>query len=496
MNQTLLDDYRSVSLTNQEYRNNRDRWEFLLYSYVGGEEYRRQSYLTKYQLETAQEYQQRLNTTPLDNHCQSVIGVYISYLFRENAEREFGMWNGQPDVDSFLDDCDYEGRDLDTFMKEVSIWSSVFGHTWILMTKPFTGAGTLGEEQSMGIRPYVNILTPLAVMDWKWTRTLSGSYELTYFKYIEEIVDRSTTIREWTKDLINTWVMDDDKKEANLVTQEINQLGVIPAVLSYNKRSIVKGIGVSDVSDIADIQRMIYNLNSEIEQSHRLDGHPSLVVTPETQYGSGAGAIIVMPDTLDPGLKPYVLEHGGGNVQSLHATIEQLVKSIDRLSNTGGVRGTEVRTLSGVAMEVEFSLLNARLAEKADNLELAEEQLWTLYGLYQGREWEGEITYPGTFNIRDKQREFAQLVQAKSAATDPRVLQVIDHEIIELLGEDADLIMPEMVTLQDGQEVPYDSAEPFEEPEELYNPSTGEQGWVIDFTSKREAMLNGWIEVE
>jgi hypothetical protein len=271
---------------------------------------------------------------------------------------------------------------------------------------------------------------------------------------------------------------------------------MIPAVLAYNKRSIVKGIGVSDITDIADIQRLIYNYNSEIEQSIRLDGHPSLVVTPDTQYGSGAGAVIVMPENSDPGLKPYVLEHGGANVATIHDSIAQLVEAIDRISNTGGVRATQTKTQSGVAMEVEFSLLNSRLAEKADNLELAEEQLWKLFAMYQGLEWTGCIEYPGSFNIRDQQREFAQLATAKAAATDPRVLQLIDHEIIELLGEDADIIMPEMATLMNGETVPYDSAEPFEEPELLYDPATGEEGWVITFADKRAKMAQGWVEKE
>lgn len=30
----------------------------------------------------------------------------------------------------------------------------------------------------------------------------------------------------------------------------------------------------------------------------------------------------------------------------------------------------------------------------------------------------------------------------------------------------------------------------------MFNPVTGETGWVIDFESKREAMLNGWVEKE
>lgn len=464
---TLHDDYALVASNNTEYNDNRDRWEFLLNSYVGGDEYRRQGYLTRYQLETANEYQQRLNNTPLDNHCQSVISVYISYLFREKPERDFKEWEIYQDVEDFLDDCDYDGRSLDSFMKDVAVWSSVFGHSWILMTKPDIGATTLGDEQAAGLRPYVNLLTPLAVVDWTWSRSSTGAYELSYFKYIEEIVDKLTVVKEWTLTSIKTWHLDDQAKEAYLNEEVPNMLGVIPAVLAYNKRSIVKGIGVSDLADIADAQRLIYNYNSEIEQSIRLDGHPSLVVTPNTQFGSGAGAIIQMPENLDPGLRPYVLEHGGANVASIHASIAQLTDAIDRMANTGGVRAVQSQAMSGVALEVEFSLLNARLSEKADNLELCEEQLWKLFGLYQGREWNGEVEYPGSFNVRDQLREFQQLQIAKSAATDPRVLAYIDHEILECLGEDADLIMPEMV---DPTTIP--AVMPFE-PHVMVDPETG-----------------------
>ena len=489
MNKTLTDDYKYISVTNMEYSRNRDRWEFLLYSYIGGQEYRDQGYLTRYKLESNEEYQTRLRTTPLDNHCQSVVGVYMSYLFREDPDRDFKGWEYYSDVEDFLNDADLDGRSLNSFMKDVAIWSSVFGHCWIIMTKPDLGAPTLGAEQAMGVRPYVNLLTPLAVMDWKWSRMPNGAYELSYFKYVEEIVDKVTVIREWTRDSIKTWHMDEDKKEANIEMEEVNQLGSIPAVIAYNKRSIVRGLGVSDITDISDLQRLIYNYNSEIEQSIRLDGHPSLVVTPDTQYGSGAGAVIVIPESSDPGLKPYYLEHGGANVSSIHNSINQVIESIDRLSNTGGVRGTEVRTLSGVAMEVEFSLLNARLAEKADNLELAEEQLWRIYGLYQARQWMGQVEYPSSFNIRDKQREFQQLNTAKQTATDPRVLQVIDHELVELLGEDPDIVLPF------GEYLPTEQLPqaPEFEPHVMIDPATGEERIARTEEEHLELSAQGWV---
>ena len=438
--QELLDDYRALSSTHWLWTRNRDRYEFLYNSYSGGEDYRKGGYLTRYQLETGNEYTARLLNTPLDNHCQSVIATYISFMFREEPEREFYTWAGQADVEDFLNDANMEGQSFDGFMKQTATWASVFGHCWIIMTKPNLGAASLGQELEMGVRPYVNLLTPLVVSDWNWERMPGGKYELSYFKYVEEVIDNITTVREWTRDTIKTWVMDDQKKEAYLELEEINQLGMIPAVLVYNQRGITKDLGISDINDIADLQRQIYNLTSENEQSIRMDGHPSLVVPPTAQLGSGAGAIIQLQEGSDPGLNPYYLEHGGNAITSIHSSIDKLVEAIDRISFTGGVRATATKTMSGIAMETEFQLLNAKLSEKADNIELAEEQIWKLFGLYQGREWVGEIEYPSSFNIRDDQREFAQLASAKSAATNPKVLDIIDGKIVELLGEDPEVL--------------------------------------------------------
>jgi hypothetical protein len=230
--------------------------------------------------------------------------------------------------------------------------------------------------------------------------------------------------------------MDDVKKEAYMENEEENQLGKIPAILVYNQRGITKDIGVSDINDISDLQRQIYNLTSENEQAIRLDGHPSLVVPPTAQLGSGAGAIIVLQEGSDPGLNPYYLEAGGTSVPNIHTSIDKLVEAIDRISFTGGVRSTVKKVQSGIAMEVEFNLLSAKLSEKADNLELAEEQIWELYGLYQNRVWMGEIKYPDTFSIQDDDREFTHLQQAKAAATDPVVFRIIDEQLVEMLGEE------------------------------------------------------------
>jgi hypothetical protein len=373
--------------------------------------------------------------------------VYISFLFRTEPDRDFGLLENDPGLEDFLADADLDGRSFNAFMKETAIWASVFGHTWVLMTKPSIAAETLADQIAQGVRPYVNLLTPLVVIDWSWERLPNGRYQLAYFKYIEDVNNNVITVREWTPDFIRTHRYDENKRISELVYEEINELGKIPAVLVYNERSQVRGLGISDISDIADQQRAIYNELSEVEQSVRLEGHPSLVATPTTQIGAGAGALILMEENLDPGLKPYMLNADATPINMIYESINNRVRMIDRMANTGSVRAVETTTLSGIAMETEFQLLNAKLSEKADNLELAEEQIWNLYAEYQGSTWTGEIEYPGSFNIRDTGREVQQLLTAKSAATDPSVLAVIDHHLLVALGEDpGDLVLGQQPT--------------------------------------------------
>lgn len=474
--QTITQEINKLISGNDIYDTYKTQWQYLLESYIGGEEYRRAHHLTRYQLETEAEYTARLKTTPLDNHCQSVISVYNSFLFREMPEREFGNITNMPELEDFLEDSDYDGRSLDAFMKDVSTYSSIFGHCWIIIAKPNVSATTLAEQQQQGVRPYLNLLTPLTVLDWQWTRSQSGKYTLDYLKYLEEVNGNVHTVKEWTPDTVRTRTVN---AEDNTIIEDIieeNQLGKIPAVCAYNGRSTVRGIGVSDIADIADAQKFIYNAKSEIDQSIRLDSHPSLVKTPETQAGIGAGSLIHMPENLDPALKPYVLEFSGANIQNILASIEHTIDSIDKMANTGAVRATESRTMSGVAMETEFQLLNARLSEKADMMELAEEQMWKLWCEYMGMTWDGEIDYPGSFNIRDTGSEIQQLKEAALAQPlDPRVKAAIDMKILDWLDLDED----ELAALNDNRIITPNTvpeAEDYYEftPHEMTNPITGE----------------------
>jgi hypothetical protein len=439
MNQTLIEQYLHVTTTNRLWTRNRDRWEYALEGYMGGEEWKRGLHLTKYINETNSEYQARIYATPLENHSQSVIQTYISFLFRQPCERDLGSLVNDPAVEEFLEDADLDGRSLPAFMKEVSIWTSVFGHAWILVVKPNVGAQTKGDELQQGVRPYVNLITPLLVTDWRWNRQPNGRYNLTYLKYIEDANDSVSTIKEWFENEIHTWVVDHEYKTVKEHIIEVNELGEIPAICAYNQKSPVRGIGVSDIADILDCQKFIYNMTSEVEQSVRINGHPALVKTAGTEASAGAGAIIQMEDNLDPGLRPFILGVST-DVNQIFTAINHYSEIIDKIANTGAIRSTQSSVMSGVAREQEFQLLNARLSAKADNLELTEEQIWQWFAYYQGTSWNGKIEYPDSFAIRDTDSEIARLKIAKDTATDPVVLRKIDEQILKWMGEDDDVL--------------------------------------------------------
>jgi hypothetical protein len=307
----------------------------------------------------------------------------------------------------------------------------------MILDKPNVTTNTQAEELEQDIRPYLSIVTPENVLDWNFERQPNGKYELNYLKIREE-VDREngTYMRVWYPDRIDTLYMP-EREEPRIIDTVDNQIGKIPAVILYNSKSHKRGIGQSDLTDIADLQKSIYNEYSEMEQLIRLTNHPSLVKTPSVNASAGAGAVIEMPDELEPNLKPYLLQPSGSSLSSIMDSIESKVSSINRIAHIGAVRTTKSGISSGVALQTEFELLNARLSEKADNLEIAEEQLFRLYSMFQDTDFDGEINYPDSFNIRDYATDLIFYQQAKSInVQSPTLNKEIDKEIARAVVDD------------------------------------------------------------
>jgi hypothetical protein len=428
--------------THKDYNQSIANWEFYIRSYNGGYDYTVGQYLNRYNLELDNEYHQRLYNTPCDNHCRNIIQIYSSFLFRVKPTREFGELEGEPTLSNFLKDADLDGNNFNAVIKQAQNYASIYGHVLLILDKPPVQTRTRADELSQDIRPYVSIVTPENVFDWNYTRLLNGKYELDYLKIREEVdKEGGSYFRIWTPEKIDTVYIEKYGDNPRVIDTAENQIGKIPAVILYNAKSHKRAIGQSDLSDIANLQKSIYNDYSEIEQLVRLTNHPSLVKTPSVNASAGAGAIIEMPEELEPNLKPYLLQPSGQNLESIMNTIRTKVEAINRIAHTDAVRTTKAQVSSGIALQTEFELLNARLSEKADNIEIAEEQLFRLYAQYQNTVFDGLINYPDSFNIRDYASDLTFYQMAKAMNIESATFnKEVDKEIAKAVVDDNDIL--------------------------------------------------------
>ena len=423
--------------THKDYKETVNNFEYYIRSYNGGYDYTLGQYLNRYNLELDNEFNQRLANTPCDNHCRNIIQIYSSFLFRVKPSRNFGSMADEPSLESFLKDADLEGNSFNSVIKQAQNYASIYGHCFMILDKPAIQTRTRAEELNQNIRPYVSIVTPENALDWNFKRELNGKYYLDYLKIREEVdKEGGTYFRIWYPDRIDT-IYQKDNEEPSLIDTAENQIGKIPAVILYNSKSHKRGIGISDLTDIADLQKAIYNEYSEIEQLIRLTNHPSLVKTPSVNASAGAGAVIEMPEEIEPNLKPYLLQPSGANLNAIMDSIRHKVEAINRIAHTGAIRTTKQQVSSGIALQTEFELLNARLSEKADNLEIAEEQLFRLYAQFQNVEFDGEINYPDSFNIKDYAMDLQFFSMAKAMnLQSPTFNKEIDKEIVRSVLDD------------------------------------------------------------
>jgi hypothetical protein len=456
--------------THKDYQENVNNWEYYIRSFNGGYDYMIGQYLNRYNLELDNEFNQRLANTPCDNHCKNIVQIYSSFLFRTKASRNFGNMAEEPTLERFLKDADLEGNNFNTVIKSAQNYASIYGHCFMILDKPKIQTNTRAEELDQDIRPYLSIVTPENCLDWNFKRQANGKYVLDYLKIREE-VDRKggTYIRVWYQDRVDTLYVEDQKTDPVIIDTADNLIGKIPAVILYNAKSHKRGIGQSDLVDISDLQRAIYNEYSEIEQLIRLTNHPSLVKTTGVNASAGAGAIIEMPDEMEPNLKPYLLQPSGQNLNAIMDSIGKKVESINRIAHTGAVRNTKTQISSGIALQTEFELLNARLSEKADNLELAEEQIFKIYAEYQNTTFDGEINYPDTFNIRDYASDLLFYQQAKSInVPSPSLNKEIDKEIARAVVDDDNKLTEIFDEIDANSEVgEFTQDEPAQEDEEV-----------------------------
>ena len=408
-------------------------WEFFLRSYFGGRLYREGGYLLKHPFESTENYNRRKATAYYYNYCGPIVDIMVSHLFRKPPKRDFGSLSKDPLFSAFLDDCDLEGSSLARFMREAQRFASIYGRVSIVVDKPRVTAQTLAEEIRGGLRPYLVLITPENLLDWRFMRLPSGRAVLDMVKIREE----DGLYRIWTRTGWQLWKTGEEGVE--LLDSGRHTLGEVPIVTLYNKKSGIRMLGLSDIQDIADINRNIYYLCSDAREIIENTAFPMLAIPYEKgsmEEKEIGPRNILQFDPSEPNARPYWLEAPHSSLSEIREWVRQDIAEIHRIAKLGGIRATEERSQpqSGVALELEHQQLHAVLSEKADNLEEAEREVLRLWARWQAKRFDGTVDYPDEFSIRDLDRELERAIKAISLGLESRTFRKeVEKRLIDVV---------------------------------------------------------------
>ena len=376
------------------------RWDYYMRSYMGAEEYRDGAFLRKYIGEDqgpGDQYRQRLLDTALHNHAKVVVDTYRSFIFR-----------------------------------------------------------------NLPTRTYAIAIEPTAVTDWSYARQPNGAKKLNYIKIVEDKQSDHDTIVVWTPETVTRYVV--SKKAIHTTNNELtthnsqsdqivyeygeileaiehpNPLGYIPFHSVIDTKSFHKGIGNSDIGDVCDIMRSIYNKLSELYSNIRLSSHPSIVAEASAEINGGSGAIIYVDENTQ--VQPYLLQPTGASIDGIIKSIELDVEAIDSITHLKAVKAKTGSPMSGVALATTKQLLNAKLADRASILEIAERKLWADWFNWQQVEESEDfhIHYEKSFDLRDRHSDLELYSKAILAVPHDAFAHHIHNEIAAMMIDDeADL---------------------------------------------------------
>ena len=408
------------------YKNFINEWKFFINSYLGGKFYRDGDYLLRHPFESLENYKRRKDIAYFYNYCAPIIDLFTSYLTKDQPQRTYGSLSSDVVTpprkpitlfDSFWWDVDFEGTNFEQFMREAQRYASIYGMVSIIIDKPALAVETQAEAIEKDIRPYLSIITPENILDWKYIRLPNGKMALDRIK----INEGDGQYRIWTRVGWESWSITGQK--APVATGSgTHDLGKIPIVDLYNKKSLIRRVGVSEIQDIADINKNIYYFCSDAKEIIENTAFPMLAIAedkgggPDEELATGPKNILSFDPDAQNG-KPEWLEPPHSSLQEIREWIQQDAQEMVRIAKMGGLRNTEtsVQPWSGVSIEAQERQLYSSLAEKASNAEQAELDIFNLYALWEDTTFEGNVKYSRSFATRDLTTSLTNAIQAGTA---------------------------------------------------------------------------------
>ena len=439
---------KDLKSTNAIYQDNKDQWIFFNASYEGSKKLIELGYIEKHERESQENYEKRMNEAYGFSYSSSVIDLLSYYLFKSASNFNIGALSDDKLWQMFLEDCDLFGNVLDDWFADQQKEACKFGHIGILVDKPSTKKITIQEELENKIYPYLSAYNPLSILDWAYER---DEYNRPYLSYLK-LKEDDNQYRIFTKSNWEVWREPNEGEvamrgdEAILVDQGENQLGLIPFVWLINTKRTSSVIGISDIKDVAYIDLSIMRNLSQGEEVIDYSAFP-MMRKPKSYEDDDVGVTAILefdPDT--PNAKPDWLEAKCKEpIEAILTWMKRKTSEIYRVINVGGISATETtkQSKSGVALKVEFQMLNSKLVKKGKNVANAKYQIIKYWLMWQNQEKLIDnifYTTPTSYDVESLSTDLANALTANtlidSQTFSNEIQKTMAREVLPGLKED------------------------------------------------------------
>ena len=400
------------------------RFDFLQSALDGSKGFSDGAYLTKFGRESDKKYQARKELAWYVNHLKPMANRFVGYLTKKPPTRDIA----HPLVESFANDCDWRGNEIDIFLSGFYESVKAKGCGLVLVDMPNFTPANLAQQVQTRFFPYLVQLNVEHVISYSLNvQGLLESIEIS----TQMMIDGQLTdiVRGW--DITSWWV----KRNGNVIEQGEHNLGVCPVIALSEGDSFPY---VGSFAQIADISKRLYNLHSELDELLR--GQTFSILSyqiPTEQAGqlntAGLAESVGTNNMLvyQGNNAPAFVTPNTGPVDSYHKTIETLeqkIKDIGMVIDFSKNSSAE----SGVALSIRFEALNSALAAFARKAEDFERRLFDMVSRWLAIENTTIVSYQKSFELADIEAELNTLALYSQSAFPQEVIKAKQKQIVSL----------------------------------------------------------------
>lgn len=401
-----------INRTHPKYYEKSGQWDFLLDSYDAALPIYAQRYLQAFQRESQADFVERRGRAWRDNHTKRIVNMYNNYLFAEEPVRRIE----NKDATDFINNADGKGQSLTRFMSNVDCYTSVLGRTYVVVDRvdPEEITGTAADN--LMATPYCYLVYPQNVMDIAFDDFMNVKWAIVR-EYYRKDDDSPLNPDYGISERFRVWepgrstLVDDTGSIIEVKNLGFDFVPIIP--IDHEENSDVYG-GDSLVSDVVYNDLSIFNLHSDLDQiiinqtfSQLIMPVQGLAFTetiddPEQvrRYMKMATNSTLLFNNAGDGMDPKYISPDASQAEFI---LEKINKQITNLYNSVNLTESvgNSSAVSGQAKAFDFDALNKVLANKADNLEVAEKKIFRMVGMIKnGTPFEVDVKYPDQFDVK------------------------------------------------------------------------------------------------